>query len=80
MGNFFHRTTTVIPETLVDISEILNEVQELERHFHSYEKWFGSTGGVAPGLQNSLTGYRLTSNAVANVFKHTNNNNSCNTI
>jgi hypothetical protein len=43
-------------------------IAELERHFHSMERWYGSTAGVAPGLQTSLTGFRLTSDAVANTF------------
>ncbi len=44
-------------------------VGEIERHIHSYAKSFGaSPGGVAPGLMNSLTGFRVTSGAVANTF------------
>jgi hypothetical protein len=41
---------------------------EIDRHIHSMERWYGSTAGVAPGLQTSLTGFRLTSDAAANTF------------
>jgi len=40
----------------------------LDEHVHSYERWFGSTAGVGPGLETSLTPWRVTSAAVANTF------------
>ncbi|MCJ7561235.1 hypothetical protein MUO79_11580 [Candidatus Bathyarchaeota archaeon] len=44
-------------------------VDIIEEHLHSNEIWFGaSPGRVGPGLQNSLTGFRTTSAAVANTF------------
>jgi hypothetical protein len=45
------------------IDSLAYYVAELERHFHSYSKVFGSTAGVAPGLQTSLVGFRVTSAA-----------------
>lgn len=40
-----------------------------EHHFHSFERWLGASGGgIAPGLETSLTGFRITSAAVANTF------------
>ena len=38
-------------------------------HFHNQERWFGAQAGqVGPGSQTSLTGYRATTGASANVF------------
>ena len=67
LGHDFHHTTDtryIFKNGLgvIDVAEIIEE------HFHSSEVWFGSTGGVAPGSQNSLTPYRVTSAAVANTF------------
>jgi len=45
------------------------EAEIIERHLHSNEIWFGAQPGqVGPGSQNSLTGFRTTSAAVANTF------------
>ena len=50
-------------EGVIDVAEIIEE------HLHSSEVWFGaSPGGVGPGLQTSLTPFRVTSAAVANTF------------
>lgn len=39
------------------------------QHIHNYERWLGaSPGGVGPGLETSLTGFRVTSSATANTF------------
>lgn len=67
LGHDFHHTTDVryISKNgvgVIDIAEIIEE------HLHSSEVWFGSTAGVGPGSQNSLTPFRLTSAAVANTF------------
>lgn len=67
MGHDFHHTTDVRYISrdgvgVIDIAEIIEE------HLHSNEVWFGSTAGVAPGSQNSLTPFRVTSAAVANTF------------
>jgi hypothetical protein len=51
---------------LTDIEELANIIEE---HLHSNEVWFGaSPAGVGPGLETSLTGFRLTSSAIANTF------------
>ena len=47
-------------EKMADITQI---------HFHNQERWFGASGGqIAPGLQTSLLGYRVTTDAVADTF------------
>jgi len=67
LSHDFHHTTDVRYISrdgvgVIDIAEIIEE------HLHSNEVWFGSTAGVAPGSQNSLTPFRVTSAAVANTF------------
>ena len=41
---------------------------ETEQHHHNFERWYGSTAGVAPGAQNALVPYRVTSSATGGVF------------
>jgi hypothetical protein len=74
LGHDFHHTT-VAPYVskngvgVIDVAIIIDDIVDIiEEHLHSNEVWFGSTGGVAPGSQNSLTGFRVTSAAVANTF------------
>ena len=68
LGHDFHHTTDrryifKNGESVIDVAEIIEE------HLHSSEVWFGaSPGGVGPGLQTSLTPFRVTSAAVANTF------------
>ncbi len=43
-------------------------IEILDEHIHGYERWLGSTAGVGPGLETSLTPWRVTSAGVANTF------------
>jgi hypothetical protein len=68
LGHDFHHTTDVRYISrdgvgVIDVAEIIEE------HLHSNEVWFGAQPTqVGPGSQNSLTGFRVTSAAVANTF------------
>jgi hypothetical protein len=56
-------------EALVDITSIIEDVTEIERHLHGGARWFGaSPGPAAPGLLTSLLPWRATSNATAGLF------------
>jgi hypothetical protein len=71
LGHDFHHTTppTVKPYVSEDDVGVIDIADIIEHHLHSNEVWFGaSPGGVGPGLQTSLTGFRVTSAAVANTF------------
>ena len=47
---------------------IREALEIIDEHVHSYERWFGSTAGVAPGLETNMTPFRVTSAGVANTF------------
>lgn len=57
-----------MPEAQASNVQIEKITDIIEVHLHNHSYWFGSTGGVAPGLQTSLTPFRVTSAAVANTF------------
>ena len=68
MGNFIHHTSVApyVSENGVGVFEIADIIEE---HLHGNEVWFGASGGsVGPGLQTSLTPFRVTTAAVANTF------------
>jgi len=67
LGHDFHHTT-VAPYVSKNGVGVIDVAEIIEEHLHSNEVWFGSTAGVAPGSQNSLTPFRVTSAAVANTF------------
>jgi hypothetical protein len=48
--------------------DLLDAVREVEHHIHNVERWFGSTAGVAPALQTSLTPFSVACDATANTF------------
>lgn len=51
------------------VETVIGNAIIIEDHVHNYERWFGaSPGQTGPGLQNSLTGFRLTSSSTLNVF------------
>jgi hypothetical protein len=50
------------------ISNTFEEVEIVEHHFHNLERWYGSTAGVGPGVQNALVPWRVTTSATAGVF------------
>ena len=61
---------TVVTDGLLGTPDSLSyRVGEIERHVHSYERWFGaSAGNVGPGLETVMTAFRATSSATANAF------------
>ena len=69
LGNVFHHTTL---RSLLENAEgesVIAEAEVVENHLHNYERWFGASGGqVGPGLQTSLTPFRVTSGGGANTF------------
>jgi len=69
MGNAFHHTTVASLLITDDDTSVAAEVNITEHHIHNYERWMGAQATqVGPGSQSRLTGFRLTSDATANVF------------
>ncbi len=50
------------------IAEAADQSSTLQWHFHNFERWYGSTAGVAPGVQNALVPWRVTTSATAGAF------------
>lgn len=61
---------TVVTDGLLGTADSLAYRQgEIERHLHSYERWYGASAGpAAPGLETSNLSFRTTSSATANAF------------
>jgi len=71
VGNLFHHTSvaSVAPYVSRNGVGVIDIADIIEEHHHSNETWFGAQPTqVGPGSQNSLTGFRVTSGAVANTF------------
>jgi hypothetical protein len=69
MGNGFHHESVrnLVENTAHE--SVMTEAEIIENHQHNYERWFGASGGqIGPGLQTSLTPFRVTSAALANGF------------
>jgi hypothetical protein len=43
-------------------------IASLENHFHNYERWFGSTAGIAPALLTSLVPFSVVTSASVDTF------------
>jgi hypothetical protein len=68
LGNFLHHTT-IAPYVSKNGVGVIDIADIIEEHVHSNETWFGAQPTqVGPGSQNSLTGFRVTSAAIANTF------------
>lgn len=65
-------STKKVRDDIAALRVIADEIEEyvdiINEHVHGYERWFGSTAGVGPGLETSLTPWRVTSAGVANTF------------
>ena len=48
--------------------KLIRETIEQSGHIHNYERWFGSTAGVAPALLTSLVPFTATTHADADTF------------
>ena len=50
------------------LTQIYQVAEEIEHHLHNYERWLGSTSGVAPADEDSLDAFSVTSSATAGQF------------
>jgi hypothetical protein len=70
--NTIDEVVDAIEEGQTDLENVLltlhATVEEVERHIHNYERWFGSTGGVAPAVLTSFVPFTVVSSVTAGQF------------